>query len=87
MISKGKVEVEAATALIDDELCAGCKLCISMCPYTAIEFDDEKKISVINDVLCKGCGTCAATCPSGAAKARHFKDEQILDEIVGVLSI
>ena len=87
LISKGKVEVEAATAWIDDELCAGCKLCISMCPYKAIEFNEGKKISTINEVLCKGCGTCAATCPSGAAQARHFKDEQILDEIEGILSL
>lgn len=87
LISKGKVEIEAATAWIVEELCAGCKLCISMCPYKAIEFDEKKKISVINEVLCKGCGTCAATCPSGAAKARHFKDEQIFDEIEGVLSL
>ena len=85
LISKGKVEVEATTSWINEELCAGCKLCIGVCPYNAIEYDEEKGISILNEVLCKGCGTCAATCPNGAAMARHFNDQQILNEIEGVL--
>jgi heterodisulfide reductase subunit A len=36
--------------------------------------------------LCKGCGTCVAACTTGAANQRHFKNEQILAEIEGVLS-
>lgn len=85
LISKGKVEVEATTAWIDEDVCAGCKICVTVCPYNAIEYDEERKISVMNEVLCKGCGTCAATCPTGAARARHFNDRQILNEIEGVL--
>jgi heterodisulfide reductase subunit A len=85
LISKGKVEVEATTAWIDEELCAGCKICVNVCPYNAIEYDEGKSISVINEVLCKGCGTCAATCPISASSARHFNDQQILNEIEGVL--
>ncbi len=85
MISKGHVEIEAATAVIDEELCSGCKTCISLCPYTAISFDEEKKISSINEALCKGCGTCAAACPSGAITSRHFTVEQIMAELEGVM--
>ncbi len=86
LIAKGKVGIEGTTAWIDPDRCAGCKLCISICPYTAIEFDEKKNISVVNEVLCEGCGTCAAACPNGAAQARHFKDQQIFDEIEGILS-
>jgi heterodisulfide reductase subunit A len=85
MISKGKVEVEAAIAVVDEELCSGCKTCVLLCPYNAISFNEEKKISVINEALCKGCGTCAAACPSGAITARHFTTEQIMAEIEGIL--
>jgi len=85
MISKGKVEVEAAIAVVDEELCSGCKTCVLLCPYGAISFDEEKKVSVINEALCKGCGTCAAACPSGAITARHFTTEQIMAEIEGIL--
>ena len=84
MISKGSVEIESATSVIDEDLCCGCKTCLSLCPYTAITFDEEKKISVINEALCKGCGTCAAACPSGAITSRHFTTEQIMAQIEGV---
>ena len=85
MISKGTVETEAATAVIDEELCSGCKICSFLCPYNAISFDEEKKVSSINDALCKGCGVCVAACPSGAATGRHFTTEQIMAEIEGIL--
>ncbi|MFH2073020.1 MAG: 4Fe-4S binding protein, partial [Actinomycetota bacterium] len=86
LISLGKVEVDGRTAWIDPDLCAGCRLCSTLCPYNAISFDDDKRISVVNEVLCKGCGTCAAACPTGASLARHFTDAQIFTEIEGVLA-
>lgn len=85
MISKGKVEIEATTAVIDEEFCSGCKTCIPLCPYSAISFDEEKKASVINEALCKGCGTCGAACPSGAITSRHFTTDQIMAQIEGIL--
>jgi heterodisulfide reductase subunit A len=85
MISKGTVEVEAATAEIIEELCSGCKTCSDLCPFSAITFDEEKKVSVINQVLCKGCGVCVAACPSGAITGKHFTTDQIIAEIEGIL--
>jgi heterodisulfide reductase subunit A len=85
MISKGSVEIESAIAAIDEDLCSGCKTCLSLCPYNAISFDDEKELAVINEALCKGCGTCAAACPSGAIVSRHFTTEQIMAQLEGVL--
>ena len=85
LISKGKVELEATTSVIDDKLCSGCKTCLDLCPYKAIIFDDVKKLANINEALCKGCGTCAAACPAGAIVSNHFTTEQILAEVEGVL--
>ena len=85
VISKGKVEMEATTSVVDDKLCSGCKTCIDLCPYKAIIFDDVKKLANINEALCKGCGTCAAACPAGAIVSKHFTTEQILAQIEGVL--
>jgi heterodisulfide reductase subunit A len=85
VITKGKVELEASTAVIDEELCSGCRICNLLCPYSAISFDDEKKVSNINEALCKGCGTCVAACPSGAITHRHFTTEEVMAEIEGVL--
>ncbi|MGD1048280.1 MAG: 4Fe-4S binding protein, partial [Candidatus Krumholzibacteriaceae bacterium] len=86
MIMREKIEIEAATAEIDGEKCSGCRICNNLCPYLAIRFDEEKKVSVINEALCKGCGTCVAGCPSNAIKAKHFDNRQIFAEIEGILS-
>jgi len=85
LISKGKVEIEAAIASINEELCSGCKICNLLCPYNAISFDEEKKVSRVNEALCKGCGVCVAACPSGAITGNHFTNEQIMAEIEGIL--
>ncbi len=85
LADKGTFELEPITAEIDEDLCAGCQLCIGLCPFTAITYDKEKGVSVINDSLCKGCGSCVAACPSGASQQKHFRDEQILAEIEGIV--
>lgn len=81
-----KLEISPVHCLVDPERCSGCRTCVSVCPYKAITFVEDEKVSRINDVLCHGCGTCAAACPSGAVRANHFTDEEVLAEIDGILS-
>ena len=85
LISRGKVEIEAATAAVNEELCSGCRICNALCPFNAIDFDEEKKVSRINEAICKGCGVCVAACPSSAIIGKHFTTKQIVAEIEGVL--
>jgi heterodisulfide reductase subunit A len=84
--NQGEIEVEPTTATIDPDLCAGCKLCIEICPYSAIDFLDAKGISVVNEALCKGCGACTAICPSKAARQNHFTQDQVLSEVEGLVA-
>ena len=84
-ISKGKLEIDAMFAEVDEDRCSGCRVCNEICPYSAIEFDAAESRSHVISALCKACGACVATCPSAAIKARHFTDEQIFAEIAGVL--
>ncbi|MCX7044962.1 MAG: 2Fe-2S iron-sulfur cluster-binding protein [Candidatus Sumerlaeota bacterium] len=86
LMDKGKVVLEPITSEINEERCAGCKICIMSCPYAAIEYDEEKKVSRVIEELCKGCGTCVAACPSGAATQKNFEDVQVLEEIAGILA-
>lgn len=85
-ITQGQVEVELTTAVVNEDLCCGCQTCVSVCPYTAISFDEEKSVSIVNEILCKGCGTCGSACPTGAIRSRHFTDQQILSQIKGIMS-
>ncbi len=85
MISAGSIEIEAATAVVDEELCSGCKTCSALCPFNAISFDEEKNVSRVNETLCKGCGVCVAACPSGAITGKHFTADELMAEIEGAL--
>jgi len=89
LLSRGEVIISPTTAVVDEELCSGCKTCISLCPYSAISFveRDTTGVAEINEALCKGCGTCVAACPAGAITARHFSDHQILAEIEGLFRV
>jgi heterodisulfide reductase subunit A len=86
LVVRGEIEVEPTTTSIDQEICAGCKLCIEVCPYTAIEFLETKGISSVNEALCKGCGACTAVCPSKAARQKHYTQDQVLAEVEGLLT-
>jgi heterodisulfide reductase subunit A2 len=77
----GTVPVESATAIVEPELCAGCGMCVDVCPFGAPAIDPLWGVSVVNAVLCKGCGTCAALCPSKAMRLQHFTPEQILAQV------
>jgi heterodisulfide reductase subunit A2 len=85
LIAKGEVEIDPVRAMVQEEYCSGCRICNGLCPYSAIEFLAEKKISHVNEALCKGCGTCVAACPSSAMTGQGFTDEQILSELEGLL--
>jgi heterodisulfide reductase subunit A len=85
MITKGVVSIEPVVASIDEDKCSGCRICNNLCPFNAIEFLEDKKVSKVNPVLCKGCGTCVAACPAGAITGAHFANDQIDAEIEGLL--
>jgi heterodisulfide reductase subunit A len=87
LIDSAEIELEPNTAYVVEEECSGCRTCLTVCPYTAIQRDEATQKARINEAMCKGCGTCVATCPSGAIKQNLFEDEQIFSEISGLLAM
>ena len=52
-----------STAIIDEEFCIGCTLCIDACPIDSIIGSAKKTHSILNS-LCSGCGLCLPPCPT-----------------------
>lgn len=77
MFSKKELAAEPMVVVVDEDMCAACKLCIDACPYDAREFDEEKKVATVNEALCQACGCCAAACPTKATQQKNLDDRQI----------
>lgn len=86
LMGKGKITVEPYYSVVDEDMCAGCQVCISVCPYNAVSLN-ERNHAEVNPALCKGCGTCTSACASGAIKSQHYTDGQITAMIEEYLSV
>ncbi len=83
-IHKGEVELEPYFAQCIEEKCAGCGMCVNLCPYQAlalVEKEGGKKVMQVTEAKCKGCGTCGGFCPGGAIWMQHFATPQIVAQI------
>ena len=85
LLSKPQLYHEPLVAAVNSELCSGCKVCQSQCPYEAISFDDEKNISLVKEILCQGCGTCVSACPSQALSLKNLTNQQMEKMILTAL--
>jgi heterodisulfide reductase subunit A len=87
ILSKEALEIEGSIAKVDEDLCAACKVCVSICESGAAQIVEKngRQVSNVIEALCKGCGLCSAACPSGAITIEHFTDKQILAQIRAIL--
>jgi len=85
LMQRGVVEIEPYVPEVDRDLCSACELCVQVCPYQAINIEEDTGKADVNEVLCHGCGICNAECPTGAIQLRAFKDSQILAQVVALL--
>jgi electron transfer flavoprotein alpha subunit len=59
--------------LIKEDLCTGCQVCISVCPFGAVAVDSD--IAVIDLNTCTLCGACIQSCPEEAILIN--RDQQV----------
>ena len=86
-INQKEMALEPVRASVIEELCSGCRICNTLCPFNAITFDTARKITEINQALCQGCGTCVAACPSEAITGTQFSNDQVLAQLNGLLML
>jgi heterodisulfide reductase subunit A-like polyferredoxin/coenzyme F420-reducing hydrogenase delta subunit len=79
LLRQEKIEVHQPNAVINDDLCSLCRMCIGTCPFNAISIVDEK--IHIDESLCMGCGICAITCPSYASQLEGFNPAALSGQI------
>lgn len=63
------VEAERALAVIDEQWCIGCTLCITACPVDAI-VGAAKFMHVVQPEACNGCELCVPVCPVDCIEMR-----------------
>lgn len=69
---------EPTVAVVNEDICAGCAVCVPACPYDARALHDLRPVATVNSALCQGCGACAVACPNKATRVRNWTPDQVL---------
>ncbi|MEM3397692.1 MAG: CoB--CoM heterodisulfide reductase iron-sulfur subunit A family protein [Nitrososphaerota archaeon] len=87
LLVKEEAIVEPLIAVVDDERCSACSICVGICPYNAIRIKtyEDRRIAEVDPAVCKGCGACVASCPTGAMQQFGFKDAQLKSQVLAAL--
>ncbi len=81
VLTREFVEVEPTVSVVNQDLCIGCGLCETLCPFSAIRLIQIQGKGYRAETIsasCKACGVCAAACPQRAIDMYHFRDRQII---------
>ncbi len=96
LLAKNFLETPGIVSVVDEDICAGCGVCVELCPVEAIELIEEPVAAVTYGIVtviggnkvvarvaegCIGCGSCASYCPSGAMSLKNFKDRQLYAQL------
>lgn len=63
---------------VDNRKCVRCGGCVSVCPFDALELENEIKCSD----RCTRCGTCVRFCPVGALTLKENKKTNFVRQTV-----
>ncbi len=92
LLSSGRIELEPLKAVIDEDLCSGCRICETVCPFQAVEMKKTEEAGVeklraeVIEAMCQGCGLCSAACPTGAIKIQQYGNKQVSAQVEASLA-
>jgi heterodisulfide reductase subunit A len=87
LLSSGEIELEPLKAAVNKDLCSGCRICESICPFKAIEMkpdtgkDNENFRAEVIEAVCQGCGLCSSACPTSAIEIQQFSNPQVFTQV------
>lgn len=85
ILSQEELEIDPLIAMVDEDACTGCGICVEVCPYEARSLNERRRIAEVNDALCAGCGGCIAACPSNASTHKNFTKKQLLNQVDDIM--
>jgi heterodisulfide reductase subunit A-like polyferredoxin/coenzyme F420-reducing hydrogenase delta subunit len=80
LVASGELELPRAYPDLDVERCIGCGLCISECPFGAMEAIEDGRVRIV-EAACRACGKCAAACLSTALDLRELPNPTLRAEV------
>jgi len=92
LLASGEIEIEPLKAVVDKDLCSGCRICEAICPFVAIEMKpeivkgEEKLRAEVNEAMCQGCGMCSSACPTSAIKIQQYSNKQVVIQVQAALA-
>jgi coenzyme F420-reducing hydrogenase delta subunit len=66
---------------INQDLCSRCRVCHSICPYEAINYDREADKVEIDIQKCQVCGICPSACPVAAIEVAYYDYDHLVDYV------
>jgi heterodisulfide reductase subunit A len=83
-LARDSINLGAAVAQVDGNLCAACLICVRVCPFD-VPFINEEGYSQIDPAKCHGCGVCASECPAKAIQLMQYEDDHLMAKLDGLL--
>jgi len=92
LLSRPVLERDPTTASINQQECAGCFECLTVCPYGAIERQEIRDrqgelvrvVAWANEAVCEGCGLCTVTCRGGNIDLCGCSDEEVFAQLAAL---
>jgi len=70
---------------INQDMCAGCGICVDYCPTGAIR-QEKTGIAIIDDDKCIRCGKCHSICPKEAVRHDSEKIPELVEQNIAKTS-
>ena len=89
VLTKDALVASPMVAEVNERECVACNLCVTVCPYQAIDLVQTRRgktVAHVNPTVCKGCGLCVNVCRGGAINLKGFTDQQLVGQVASLFA-